>query len=123
MSPGRRPSLTLRGIAGLALIDFKTRSDRIHSKGIISDWGIMILDMRIEDCLDEIQKIEPAFIEAGKIAVEMQRNISPKKKFDTGTYDVDVVTEADFAVQKAVLSTISKTELVQCRLIDRRGKN
>ncbi|KKU93872.1 MAG: hypothetical protein UY26_C0003G0020 [Candidatus Jorgensenbacteria bacterium GW2011_GWA1_48_13] len=71
----------------------------------------------IESYLETIKKLEPAFIEAGKIAVKMQREISPKKKKSTGIDEVDVVTEADFAVQEAVLSAISKTELIQCRLI------
>jgi len=77
----------------------------------------MILNMEIEDYLGVIQKMEPAFIEAGKIAVEMQRKISPNKKFHTRTYDVDVVTDADFEVQEAVLFALSKTELSLCRLI------
>ena len=64
-----------------------------------------------------LQSLEPIFIKAGQLALEMQKGIGSHNKFNTGSPTADIVTEADFAVQEFLLKEIIKTELVQCRLL------
>lgn len=73
--------------------------------------------MTKEKHIKAIQALESVFFEAGKLAVKLQRGISDRKKLATGIHDIDVVTDADIAVQELILSAASKTELSQCRLI------
>lgn len=75
------------------------------------------LTMDAEPFIATIRSLEAALIKAAAIAVRMQPGIAAKKKSDTGTYEVDVVTEADAAVQEAVLAEWSRTNLTQCRLV------
>ncbi len=73
--------------------------------------------MKREDYIKAIQTFEPVFFDAGKLAVELQKGIVPKTKLGTGVHDIDVVTDADTAVQEMVLSAASKTILSECRLV------
>lgn len=64
-----------------------------------------------------LQSLEPTFVEAGKLALRMQKGVDSHQKYSTGNHLVDTVTEADLAVQEFLLEQISKTELVNCRLL------
>ena len=73
--------------------------------------------MTQERYLQAIQSLEPVFFEAGKLAVKLQKDIVPKTKLGTGLPDIDIVTDADTAVQETILAAASKTILSQCRLV------
>jgi len=73
--------------------------------------------MTQEKYIKAIRSLEPVFFEAGKLAVSLQKDILSKTKLGTGVHDIDVVTDADIAVQEAVLSVASKTLLSECRLV------
>lgn len=47
----------------------------------------------------------------------MQKGVGQRSKFNTGNPMIDIVTDADLAVQEFLLKEISKTELVNCRLL------
>lgn len=51
------------------------------------------------------------------MAVDMQLTAKNHNKFATGWGAIDIVTEADLAVQKFLLENFIKTELVDCRLL------
>ncbi len=63
-----------------------------------------------------LESLEPVFKEAGKLAVRM-RGAKTSIKLSTGIADVDIVTEADTAVQEFVLSRVADTPLRECRLV------
>jgi len=67
--------------------------------------------------IELIQKYEPVFLEAGKLSVKLQSEVTAKKKLATGTYEIDVVTDADIQIQETILSALSKTELSECRVV------
>jgi len=67
--------------------------------------------------VETLKSLEPAFIEAGNLALRMQKGMEHRNKFNTGYNVVDIVTEADLAVQEFLLEAISKTDLVNCRLM------
>ncbi|HII10028.1 TPA: hypothetical protein HA310_02865, partial [Candidatus Micrarchaeota archaeon] len=67
--------------------------------------------------IDLIKTLEPVFIKAGKRASLLQNTALVNKKLDTGTYEIDVVTNADIEVQEMVLSELCRTELRECRLV------
>lgn len=67
--------------------------------------------------INELEKLEPVFIEAAQLAVKMQKTAKHHNKYNTGFSGVDIVTEADLAVQDFLLSSMAKTELVNCRLL------
>ena len=73
--------------------------------------------MKKEDYIKAMQELEPVFFEAGRLAVKLQENIILKTKLGTGVSEIDIVTNADTAVQELVLSVASKTILSQCRLV------
>lgn len=64
-----------------------------------------------------IQTLEPVFLKAGELAVKLQSDVVAKKKLATGTYEIDVVTDADIEIQETILSALSKTELSECRVV------
>ncbi len=64
-----------------------------------------------------LQKLEPIFIEAGKLAVKMQKGVDHHNKYNTGNPLADIVTAADLAVQEFLLKEMIKTELVNCHLL------
>ncbi len=67
--------------------------------------------------VETLQKLEPAFIEAAKLAYAMQQTARSYNKTETGNPAGDIVTEADLAVQEKILVEMSKTDLTQCRLL------
>jgi len=67
--------------------------------------------------IETLQKLEPTFIEAGKLAYKMQEGVRSYNKRETGSPAGDIVTEADLAVQELLLQAMSKTELINCRLL------
>lgn len=72
---------------------------------------------KAKEYIDELIKLEPVFKKAGELAVKMQKTALSRNKFNTGMAGVDIVTEADLAVQEAILSEMCKTKLVDCQLI------
>ena len=64
-----------------------------------------------------LEKLEPVFMKAGELALRMQGSAKHHNKYNTGNALVDIVTEADLAVQEFLLTEISKTDLVKCRLL------
>ena len=69
------------------------------------------------DLIETLQNLEPIFIQAGKLALKMQKNIDSHNKFNTGNPAADIVTEADLAVQEFLLNEIVKTDLINCHLL------
>ncbi|MEK9181462.1 MAG: inositol monophosphatase family protein [Patescibacteria group bacterium] len=67
--------------------------------------------------IETLQNLEPIFIEAGQLAYKMQKGVSNHSKHNTGNNVIDIVTEADLAVQEFLLEAISKTDLVNCCLM------
>lgn len=68
------------------------------------------------DFVKILQNLEPIFIESAQLALKMQKGVSFHNKYNTGNNIVDVVTEADLAVQEFLLKALSKTELINCRM-------
>lgn len=64
-----------------------------------------------------LSKLEPVFLQAGRMAVKMQSTAKHHNKTNTGNIVSDIVTEADLAVQEFLLGEMVKTELVDCRLL------
>jgi len=64
-----------------------------------------------------LQQLESTFLEAAQLAYDMQKGVRSYNKRETGNPVGDIVTEADLAVQEFLLKAMSKTELVDCRLI------
>ncbi len=73
--------------------------------------------MKFMDFLETLQTLEPVFIEAGKLAYKMQSGVEQHNKYNTGNPVTDIVTAADLAVQEFLLEAMSKTDLINCRLI------
>ena len=64
-----------------------------------------------------LERLEQVFRKAAELALRMQGNVKHHNKYSTGNDLVDIVTEADLAVQEFLLTEISKTDMVQCRLL------
>jgi fructose-1,6-bisphosphatase/inositol monophosphatase family enzyme len=68
--------------------------------------------------LEEIQKFEKDFIAAGELASKMHQTTDKSLKTNTGFYELDVVTAADFAVQEYILERLSHSEIIKkCELL------
>lgn len=67
--------------------------------------------------IETLTKLEPAFMQAGNLAVKMQGTAKHHNKTSTGWNVADIVTEADLAVQEFLLGELVKTDLVNCRLL------
>ncbi len=67
--------------------------------------------------VETLQNLEPVFMQAGQLALKMQKGVVSHNKFDSGNPASDIVTEADFAVQEFLLGEMVKTDLVNCRLL------
>lgn len=67
--------------------------------------------------IETLQELEPTFIQAGQLAYRMQAGVGRHKKLSTGDDIIDIVTEADLAVQEYLLQAMGKTELINCRLL------
>lgn len=65
----------------------------------------------------ELEKLEPVFVEAGKLALSMQKGIEFDNKHGSGNFEIDVVTEADKKTQDFILKAMLQTPLVNCHLI------
>lgn len=72
---------------------------------------------KFKECVDALVKLEPAFKRAGDLALQLRSTTVTRDKYQTGDKATDIVTEADLAVQEAILSEMAKTELIECRLI------
>ncbi|MEK7658259.1 MAG: inositol monophosphatase family protein [Patescibacteria group bacterium] len=70
-----------------------------------------------QEYINILISLEPVFKRAGELAVKMRKTASSKNKFNTGVAGIDIVTEADTAVQEFILSEMAKTKLVDCELI------
>ncbi len=69
-----------------------------------------------DDCINSLISLEPVFDQGAKLALDFQGKARSRQKLNTGVAEVDIVTEADLAVQEFVLSEIAKTPLVHCKL-------
>lgn len=74
--------------------------------------------MKIEkdNLINILISLEPVFKKAGELALELRQNAVIKTKSETGITGIDMVTNADLAVQEFILSEMAKTELVECEL-------
>lgn len=70
-----------------------------------------------QEYIDILISLEPVFRQAGELALKMRQTAASKSKYDTGVAGIDIVTEADIAVQEFILSEIIKTKLVDCQLV------
>ena len=71
----------------------------------------------IEECIDVLVESEPMFKRAGDLALKLRSTASSRNKYQSGIKGIDIVTEADLAVQEAILSELAKTKLIECQLI------
>jgi len=69
------------------------------------------------DFVKILQNLEPVFKEAGQLALKMQQGVRSHDKQDTQYDFINIVTEADFAVQEFILQKIVNTDLILCRLL------
>ena len=69
------------------------------------------------DLVETLQRLEPVFIQAGQLALDMQKGVFSYNKTNTGNFAGDIVTEADLAVQEFVLKEMVKTDLINCQLL------
>jgi len=67
--------------------------------------------------LNEIQKFERDFVEAGKLACQLREKATSNQKYNTGFSEVDIVTSADLEVQEFILPRLLKSDLKNCELI------
>jgi len=67
--------------------------------------------------IDILISLEPVFKKVGELAVKMRKTALAKNKLSTGIAGIDIVTEADTAVQEMILSEMTKTGLVECELM------
>jgi len=70
-----------------------------------------------QEYIDILISLEPVFKQAGELALKMRETAKSKNKFNTGIAGIDIVTEADTAVQEFILSEMAKTKLVECKLV------
>ena len=67
--------------------------------------------------IEIIQQFENIFIEAGKLAVKLRNDAVVGQKHSTGIEDIDIVTNADLAVQEFVLGKLAVSELKHCEIV------
>ena len=70
-----------------------------------------------QECVKVLIELEPVFKKAGELAIKMRKTAGSRNKFNTGVAGIDIVTEADIAVQEMILSEMAKTKLIECELI------
>ncbi len=70
-----------------------------------------------EEYIDLLIELEPVFKKAGELALELRQTAKSSYKSETGLHGVDLVTEADLAVQEMVLSEMVKTKLAECKIV------
>ena len=71
---------------------------------------------KAKECIDILISLEPVFKRAGELALRMRKTAKSKSKYNTGVAGIDIVTEADLAVQEEILSEIIKTKLIECKI-------
>ena len=64
-----------------------------------------------------IQEFESVFIEAGKLAMQLQKGTLVTQKHNSGYQEVDILTEADLIVQEYILKRLAKSDLVDLELV------
>jgi len=74
------------------------------------------MEKKAKECIEILIKLEVAFREAGEVALKMRKTAGSRNKYNTGIAGIDIVTEADTAVQEFILSEMCKTKLVECQL-------
>ena len=74
------------------------------------------MENKTEECIKILIGLEPVFKKAGELALKMRKTAGKRNKFNTGVAGIDIVTEADTAVQEMILSEMAKTKLVECEL-------
>lgn len=62
-------------------------------------------------------ELEPVIKQAGTLALKLRPNAKIQNKLQTGIHGIDIVTNADFGVQEAILLEMAKTKLIECQLI------
>ncbi|MGA2417740.1 MAG: inositol monophosphatase family protein [Candidatus Staskawiczbacteria bacterium] len=70
-----------------------------------------------EECIKILIESESVFKKAGELAVKMRTTAGKRNKHNTGVAGIDIVTEADTAVQEFILTEMAKTKLVECELV------
>jgi len=78
-------------------------------------YGQMISSERAIGILSEV--VPEALDRAGRKGLQMQPGVQADRKTDTGDDRLDLVTEADLALQEDILTTIARTELHRCVLL------
>lgn len=75
------------------------------------------MEVDVKKCIDVLIESESIIKEAGKLSLELRSATKTSNKLQTGIEGIDIVTEADCAVQEFILSKLAKTELVNCKII------
>lgn len=70
-----------------------------------------------EEYINLLISLEPIFKQAGDLALKLRSTAKASYKSETGVHGVDLVTEADLAVQEMILSAMVKTKLIECKII------
>lgn len=70
--------------------------------------------MSLQACLLEL---EPAILNISRRGAEFQGRVASLQKTQTGDAAADVVTEADYWVQRELLKLMSDTRLTECQLV------
>lgn len=70
-----------------------------------------------EGCINALIRLEPVFKQAGELALRLRPKASINTKHQTGIRGVDIVTDADIAVQETILTEMTKTKLIECQLV------
>lgn len=71
---------------------------------------------KIQNYIEIMKSLEPAFFKAGELACEMQAKAQDSRKND-GTLEISIVTDADLAVQEYILKAMLQTDLKKCHII------
>ena len=61
--------------------------------------------------------LEDVFKSSGELALQLRKKAVVNNKLQTGIRGIDIITNADVAVQEAILSEMAKTKLIECELI------
>jgi hypothetical protein len=72
--------------------------------------------MTAGQAIQALIELEPALSRVSEHARDLQFQLTVSSKFNTGNASLDVVTQADYEVQKGLLSLLVDTPLVDCTL-------
>lgn len=75
------------------------------------------METDINKCIDILIESESIIKEAGELSLGLRATTKTSNKLQTGIEGIDIVTEADCAVQEFILSKLAETELVNCKII------